>query len=55
MLTFDLILVIIIIVFILVSLYWGIVGPSFTFVIAAALLGFFGILTPSEILGGFAN
>ncbi|MCB8994054.1 MAG: SLC13 family permease [Bacteroidales bacterium] len=55
MFTFDLILVIIIILFILISLYWGILGPSLTFVIAAAILGFFGILTPHEILGGFAN
>ncbi len=55
MLSFDLVLVIIMIVFILISLYWGILGPSLTFVIAAALLGFFGILTPAEILGGFAN
>jgi di/tricarboxylate transporter len=55
MFTFDLILVLIIIVFILVSLYWGILGPSFTFVIAVSILGLFGVLTPSEILSGFAN
>jgi di/tricarboxylate transporter len=55
MLSFDLILVFIVIIFILVSLYFGILGPSFTFVIAAALLGFSGVLTPSEILSGFAN
>jgi di/tricarboxylate transporter len=55
MFTFDLILVLIIIVFILVSLYWGILGPSFTFVIAITILGLFGVLTPSEILSGFAN
>jgi di/tricarboxylate transporter len=53
--SFDLILVFIVIIFILVSLYFGLLGPSFTFVIAAALLGFTGVLTPSEILSGFAN
>ncbi len=52
---FDLILVFIVIVFILISLYWGIVGPSFTFVIAVSILGIFRILTPTEILAGFAN
>jgi len=55
MFSFDLILVFIVIIFILVSLYWGILGPSFTFVIAAAILGFARVLTPSEILSGFAN
>ncbi len=55
MLSFDLILVFIVIVFILVSLYWGILGPSFTFVIGISVLGFFGVLTPNEILSGFAN
>ncbi len=55
MLSFDLILVFIVIVFILVSLYWGILGPSFTFVIGISALGFFGVLTPNEILSGFAN
>jgi len=55
MLTFDLILVFVVIVFILISLYWGIVGPSFTFVIGISVLGFFGVLTPTEILNGFAN
>ena len=55
MITFDLILVFVVIVLILISLYWGIVGPSFTFVIGVSILGFFGVLTPSEILSGFAN
>jgi di/tricarboxylate transporter len=55
MITFDLILVFIVIILILISLYWGLVGPSFTFVIGVSILGFFGILTPSEILSGFAN
>ncbi len=55
MFSFDLILVFIVIGFILVSLYWGVIGPSFTFVIGVSILGFFGVLTPKEILGGFAN
>jgi di/tricarboxylate transporter len=55
MITFDLILVFVVIILILISLYWGLVGPSFTFVIGISILGFFGILTPSEILSGFAN
>jgi di/tricarboxylate transporter len=55
MYSFQLILVFIVIVLILISLYWGIIGPSFTFVIAVAILGLFKVLTPSEILAGFAN
>ncbi|MGC9341620.1 MAG: SLC13 family permease [Bacteroidales bacterium] len=55
MISFDLILVFVLILFILISLYWGILGPSFTFVIAVSTLGIFGILTPAEILSGFAN
>lgn len=55
MLSFDLILVFVVILFILISLYWGVLGPGFTFVIAISILGFAGILTPGEILSGFAN
>jgi di/tricarboxylate transporter len=55
MVTFDLILVFIVIVFILISLYNDLLGPSITFVIAIITLGFFGVLTPSEIISGFAN
>lgn len=55
MITFDLILVFIVILFILISLYKEILGPSFTFVIGIAVLGFFGVLTPREIISGFAN
>jgi len=32
-----------------------IVGPAFTFLIGVIVLGFFGVLTPSEILQGFSN
>lgn len=55
MLSFDLIIVFIVLVFILVSLYKELIGTTFTFIIAVVTLGFFGILTPSEILSGFAN
>lgn len=55
MITFDLILVFVVIVFILISLYKELLGATFTFVIAVVVLGFFGILTPKEILSGFAN
>jgi len=54
-LTFDGIIVLIVIAFIIVSLYVEIVGPAFTFVIGVIVLGFFGILSPAEILQGFSN
>jgi len=41
--------------FILVSLYFELLGASFTFLVAVIILGIFGVLTPSEILTGFAN
>mgnify|MGYP006291881907 CR=1 FL=1 len=52
---FDAILVLVVIAFILVSLYKEIIGPAFTFMVAIIILGLFGILTPKEILNGFAN
>ncbi len=55
MLHFDSIIVLIVIVFIIISLYLEIVGAAFTFIIGVLTLGLFGILTPSEILSGFAN
>lgn len=55
MLSFDLILVILVIVFILISLYNNLLGASFTFLIAIIILGVFGILTPHEIISGFGN
>lgn len=55
MVSFDLILVFIVIVFILVSLYMQLLGASFTFLVAVVVLGFFGVLTPREMLSGFAN
>jgi len=55
MLNYDSIIVLVVILFIIISLYAKIVGPAFTFIIGVLVLGLFGILTPAEILGGFAN
>lgn len=55
MITFDLVLMFVVLVFILVSLYWNLMGISFTFLIAVVVLGIAGILTPSEIISGFGN
>jgi len=52
---FETISVFIVIAFILFSLYLELIGTTFTFVIAIALLGGIGILTPSEMLLGFSN
>ncbi len=51
----DAILVLLAILFIVISLYFEIVGPGFTFVIAIAFLSAFRVITPTEILSGFAN
>ncbi len=53
--SFEGIIVLVVLAFILLSLYFEIVGPGFTFVIGVAILGAFKVLTPSEILQGFAN
>jgi len=53
--TTDQIIVSVVILFLLVSLYKRFFGPGFTFVIGISILGIAGILTPSEILKGFAN
>jgi di/tricarboxylate transporter len=55
MITFDLVLVFAVLLFILISLYWNLMGVSFTFLIGVITLGFFGIITPSEIINGFGN
>jgi hypothetical protein len=52
---FDAVIVFLVIIFILISLYKEWIGAAFTFFIAVLTLGLFGILTPSEILAGFAN
>ncbi len=55
MFTFDIAIVLIVIVFLIVSLYFELLGVGFTFMVAVITLGVFGILTPGEILAGFAN
>ena len=55
MIGFDAIVVIIVILFIIISLYLEIIGASFTFLIGVIILGIFGILSPAEILSGFSN
>ncbi|MFA5478249.1 MAG: SLC13 family permease, partial [Bacteroidales bacterium] len=55
MLTFEGIIVLAVIIFIIVSLYTGLTGPAYTFIAGILVLGMFGILTPAEILSGFAN
>lgn len=52
---YEVIIVFVVLVFILISLYKEIVGPAFTFLLAVTVLGVTGILTPAEILSGFAN
>ena len=49
------IIVITVLLFIIVSLYRGIMGPGLTFSTAVIVLGLFGILTPREIMAGFGN
>lgn len=52
---FNEILVYLAIAFIFISLYWDLIRPGFTFVIAIAMLGIFKVLSPQEILAGLAN
>lgn len=54
-LTFDQIVVFVVLIFILFSLYKEWLGTSFTFLVGVIFLGVFNILTPKEILSGFAN
>jgi len=51
----DVIIVFVVIAFILVSLYREWMGAAFTFFVAVMVLSIFKILTPTEILAGFAN
>ena len=51
----DTIIVLLVLLFIIISLYRGIMGPGFTFATGVIVLGLFGILTPKEIMLGFAN
>jgi len=52
---FNTIILLIVLAFILIALYTEFIGTAFTFIIAVGILGIFNILTPQEILSGFAN
>ncbi len=52
---FGAVLVVLVVLFILVSLYKELFGVTFTFFISILILGIAGILTPAEILSGFGN
>ncbi|MBU0490025.1 MAG: SLC13 family permease [Bacteroidetes bacterium] len=53
--TFDMALMVLVIIFIIVSLYKEYFTPIITFMIAIVALTASGILTPKEVLMGFAN
>jgi di/tricarboxylate transporter len=55
LITLDIILVCVAILFILVSLYAGLFGPAFTFTVAIIFLGVCKVLTANEIMDGFGN
>ncbi|MBE0649498.1 MAG: SLC13 family permease [Bacteroidales bacterium] len=49
------IIVVLVILFVIVSLYKNYFGSGFTFIIGIGILGLTGVLTPGEIMRGFAN
>lgn len=51
----DAIIVVLVLVFIIISLYKEFIGAAMTFIIAVIILGVTHVLEPSEILNGFAN
>ena len=53
--TIDQVIVFIVIAFIIISLYLDWMGTAFTFMVGVLVLGISGILTPTEMLAGFAN
>ena len=53
--TIDQIIVVLVILFLIISLYKNLLGAGFSFMIAIAILGITGILTSKEMLHGFAN
>ncbi len=55
MVIFESLIVFAVIIFIIISLYKEIVGPGLTFILAVIVLGLFKVLSPAEILSGFAN
>ena len=52
---YEIIAVIVVLVFILVSLYLKLFGIGFTFILSVLFLGVIRVLTPTEIIHGFAN
>jgi di/tricarboxylate transporter len=55
MISFDLIVVFLVLAFIMVCLYYKLLGISFAFLIGIITLGIFGVLTPAEIVSGLGN
>lgn len=55
MITTEGFIVIAVVLFIILSLYNNWIGAGFTFSIGIAVLGVFRVITPDEILAGFAN
>jgi di/tricarboxylate transporter len=55
LITWQIIVVSLVLAFIIISLYTELIGPAFTFLIGVIILGLFRILTPREILNGFGN
>ncbi len=53
--SFEIALVFLALIFILITLYFDLLGAGFTFLIAVTVLATFGILTPKEMLSGVAN
>ena len=51
----DALLVLLVLLFILISLFFDILGSGFTFLIGVTVLTLFGVLTPKEMLSGVAN
>ena len=49
------IIVLLVILFMIVSLYKSYFGSGFTFILGISVLGITGVLTPKEIMSGFAN
>jgi len=55
MISFDLIAVFLVLAFILISLYFKLLGVPYTLLIGVITLGIFGVLTPAEIVSGLGN
>jgi len=55
MLNLEIVLILITLIFILISLWFDLLGPGFTFLIAVTILVIFGVITPAEMLSGVAN